>query len=387
MAKRASLEPKQTTKAHAPWLVELPPALSSTGGRERRYFQTKKEADEFCRQQRIRLENYGTASVLLPAGKIEEAAAAFDRLAPFKVTLKAVVEDWIARHEAATASVNLTTLFTAFRNAKGSRSKKYVRDLGQLERRLSGWNETLVCDIGTGEIEAHLAGMTPAFRNLNLRMLRAVFNYAVKKRWLQENPVLRLDFATIRKEEVHVLTVEEATRLLGATTDLDPGLVPYHAITLFGGIRPMEAERLQWDALDLSEGHIAISAEVSKTGRKRFVTIHPTLRAWLEWHVAKGGTGRGPVTPTARLRKRLRAIRQQAGLSQWVQDVARHTFASCWLAIHGDINRLCLELGHTSPAMLWNHYHKAVTRKDAEDFWQIEPPKAVENVIPISSAA
>src|SRR6266550_8978797 len=92
MAKRASLEPRPTTKPHAPWVVNLPPLLSSTAKRERRYFDTKKAAKQFCVQQRIRLENYGTASISLPAGKIEEAAAAFEKLNGTGIGLLAAVE-------------------------------------------------------------------------------------------------------------------------------------------------------------------------------------------------------------------------------------------------------------------------------------------------------
>jgi hypothetical protein len=92
MAKRASLEPKPTTKPHAPGVVNLPPLLSSTAKRERRYFDSKKQAKEFCAQQRIRLENYGTASMSPPAGKIEEAAAAFDKLNGTGIGLLEAVE-------------------------------------------------------------------------------------------------------------------------------------------------------------------------------------------------------------------------------------------------------------------------------------------------------
>src|SRR5215471_4220582 len=92
MAKRASLEPKPTTKPHAPWVVNLPPLLSSSAKRERRYFDTKKAAETFCTQQRIRLENYGTSSTTLPAGKIEEAAAAFEKLSGSGIGLLEAVE-------------------------------------------------------------------------------------------------------------------------------------------------------------------------------------------------------------------------------------------------------------------------------------------------------
>ncbi len=93
MPKRASLAPKRTTKPHVPWVVNLPAALSNTGRRERRYFTEKRVADQFCRQQRIRLENYGVSSTYLPAGKVEEAQEAFDRLNGTGVSLIEAVEE------------------------------------------------------------------------------------------------------------------------------------------------------------------------------------------------------------------------------------------------------------------------------------------------------
>src|SRR6266404_9855496 len=102
MAKRVSLEPRPTTKPHAPWVVNLPPLLSSTAKRERRYFDSKKEAAEFSSQQRIRLQNFGTASTNLPAGKIEEAQAAFEKLDGTGIGLLAAVDQalqWKKRRE------------------------------------------------------------------------------------------------------------------------------------------------------------------------------------------------------------------------------------------------------------------------------------------------
>jgi hypothetical protein len=106
MAKRASLEPKRTTKPHAPWVVNLPPLLSGTAKRERRYFDSKKAAAEFCRQQRIRLENYGTSSTTLPAGKIDEAVAAFDKLDGTGIGLLEAVEQVLQLKRSRESSVN-----------------------------------------------------------------------------------------------------------------------------------------------------------------------------------------------------------------------------------------------------------------------------------------
>jgi hypothetical protein len=38
------------------------------------------------------------------------------------------------------------------------------------------------------------------------------------------------------------------------------------------------------------------------------------------------------------------------------------------------VNHLNNLMGHRSPEMLWRHYHRAVTQKDAKTFWKIEPP-------------
>jgi integrase len=101
--------------------------------------------------------------------------------------------------------------------------------------------------------------------------------------------------------------------------------------------------------------------------------MEPNLAAWLNHYIVKGGEATGSVTPTSNLRNRLRAIRNAAGLTEWEQDVMRHSYASYWLAEHSDINRLTLQMGHESTEMLWKHYHKASKKKDAALYWAIIP--------------
>lgn len=64
-----------------------------------------------------------------------------------------------------------------------------------------------------------------------------------------------------------------------------------------------------------------------------------------------------------------RTIRKTAG------KPPGRTFALNWLAINHDLNQLNNLMGHTSPAMLWRHYHRAVTQKQAREFWKIKPPR------------
>src|SRR5207247_7571152 len=128
MPKRVSLEPCPTTKAYAPWVVNLPPLLSGTAKRQRRYFDNRKEATEFCRQQKIRLENYGTASTNLPAGKVEEAQAAYEKLDGTGIGLLEAVEQVIQWKRSREKSVAFKTAFENFIDAKkkGKRSAAYL---------------------------------------------------------------------------------------------------------------------------------------------------------------------------------------------------------------------------------------------------------------------
>jgi integrase len=370
--RRVSLEPCASGLKKSPWRVNLPASISSSGKRERRFFETKKDAETFCRQHRTRLENFGRNSSSLTPAQQEQAAIAFERLAPYDVTLNTVVAEFIERRKAREASVTFKELFETFTASRKNRSASYLRGLKYTLPRFTRLHEQLIADLQPRDIEAELDGMTPAVRNAFLRNLRAVFNFGVKRSWLEENPVSKLDFETINRGEVVTLTPTQAEKLL-RVAELANDLLPYHALGLFAGIRPLELQRLQWGDIDLNEGHIEITSDVSKTGRRRIINIEPNLKAWLHHYVAKGGIIFGDVTPAVNLRANLREIRHAAGLTEWTQDVMRHSYASYWLAQHGDINQLTLQMGHENPDMLWKHYHKASKKKDAALYWAIMP--------------
>jgi integrase len=322
--------------------------------------------------QRTRLANYGRNSSTLTPGQQEEAAMAFDRLAPYSVTLNTVVADFIARQKAKANSVTFKTLFDSFITSKQNKSAAYLRGLKYTLPRFAALHERKVSEIAPADLEAQMDGMTPAVRNAFLRNLRAVFNFGMKRGWLESNPVSKLDFEKIKNGEVVTLSPAEAEALMRAA-ETDNDLVPYHALGLFAGVRPLELERLEWRHIDLVENHIEITPSVSKTGRRRIIDIEPNLKAWLSHYVARSGNTEGKATPATNLRKKLRDIRKAAGLTDWTQDVMRHSYASYWLAQHEDINRLTLHMGHENPDMLWKHYHKASKRKDAARYWRIMP--------------
>jgi integrase len=265
-------------------------------------------------------------------------------------------------------------MFESFIDAKAGRSSAYRTALRCILPRFGALHERLVCEISAHDIEQELNGMSVSVRNAFLRYLRAVFNFGIRRDWYQENPVKRIEMQTLRMRK-EILTNAQVAALLKATVETDSELLPYHLFCIFAGIRPKEIERLAWSNVNIEEKFVEVPDEKSKTGVRRIVDMEPMLLRWLDYYVRSGGRIDGSVVPAKNLRKRLRAIRERAGFERWPQDAPRRTFASCWLAAYSDVNRLNNLMGHTSPAMLWRHYHRAVTQKNAASFWEIEPPK------------
>ena len=63
MSRRLQLTPAKTKLISTPWRVNLPANISGNGKRERHFFQSRQDAETFCRQQRMRLQSPQRTSV------------------------------------------------------------------------------------------------------------------------------------------------------------------------------------------------------------------------------------------------------------------------------------------------------------------------------------
>ena len=86
-------------------------------------------------------------------------------------------------------------------------------------------------------------------------------------------------------------------------------MIPYLAIGLFAGIRPLEIQRLT--RADISDRYIEIKAAKAKTRKRRLVSLSDNLKAWL----ALGGD-----LPLMNKRKRLARLLKLSA----AQVAARH---------------------------------------------------------------
>lgn len=382
MPRRAVIEPIHVPGRVKPWKIEIPASIAQNGKRSRYFFETKASAKNFAEDHQIRLKNFGTqgAGIATPS-ELEQLALAKAALKPFGVSINEVVADWVARRQAANATVSFKEAFRQFeahlakKKIKGRHvSKSYRNQVRYTFPRFPTLHDHLLIDIDGRMIATATADMKPSAKNAFLRVLSALFSWSaeVPRQWIKDNPAQHVPKESVGGAEVQTFSAAETARLLHACIE-DKALLAYHVLGLFAGIRPEELERSRWEFINLDEKAIVLPKDATKTGTRRVIEINDTLAEWLRWITSRFGIQQGLIVSAINLRKRLRSVRQIAKLT-WIQDAMRHTYASNWLAIHKDEHRLRDNLGHKSADELWDHYHKATTKAEATKFWKVLPP-------------
>jgi integrase len=392
MSRVASLKPYRSTTASAarPWCVDVPPSLSENRKRKRLFFETKNAALAECEKMKTRKDNFGFSLNAMTPSRIAEAREAYKLLDPLNIDLLTAVRGYLTTHQARTASVPYLELFNQFLDAKQDRTSAYLRELRITRDRFPAIHDRLASDLTHIDIESVLSPLSPGARNPVMRYMRAVFFFGIKRGYLSDNPISRLDFAERKRKEIETIPSDKVEGMLGHALQNDLLLLPYLVFGFFAGVRPDgELQKILWDDIKLAEGTIVIRPEVSKTNRRRFPKISSNAAAWLEAYRQRGGSFDGKVSPYAdsETRQHRKANWKAAGITRWIQQGMRHTFCSNWLAMHKDVNELVLQSGHDSVDTMWRNYHKGVTETEAKRFWSIMPPAASTNVIAFQTNA
>ncbi len=152
------------------------------------------------------------------------------------------------------------------------------------------------------------------------------------------------------------------------------------AIGAFAGVREAEIKRLNWSEVNQRRGHIEVKSSKAKSARRRIVEMQPNLCDWLRPYAGMIGA----VVPV-NARKKLDAIRKDAGLMRWPKNGLRHSFASYRLAATHDAPRVAAELGHTGPQMLYSTYRELVLPEEAQRYWKLVPDVKAKNVVSFSA--
>jgi integrase len=341
------------------------------GKRQRKFFDTREAAENYIKERTADTKAFGVHVSAIPPE--ERAALAFQlqRLKKLGWSLAAAV-DCIEKQGKAAPSLPLGTVAEEFLAAKDSAGlrPRYLKTLrASINRFLLNRRQKPIAEITAAEIQEYIRsnGWLPATMRSYLVDVRTLFAFALKRKYVRDNPALAVDLPKVEEGPPGIVTPAQARAILDAAIDNAPDALPVVVLSLFGGLRRSEAEQLDWD--EISEEFVEVKAHKAKTRQRRLIPISPQLKAWLDTARAAGGK-----LPSINYADKLKLILRKAKLrEEWPQNALRHSFASYHFAKHKNENQTAALMGN-SPQMVFQHYRELVRPATADAFFDIMPP-------------
>lgn len=366
--------------------VTIPARLA--GSRQFRQFASVETAEAWAQQQNQGIRQDGQRHFVLSGVQRTDALSALSILDGSGLTLTEAAQLARDHHRPPASVLSVTEVVAKLLTEKEAENLR-ARSVRDLRNRLSVFEKAFgsrpVADIARTEVEEWLrdlradpeAGgkaLSARSKKNYLITVRTFFNWAVAKGYrTAENPAAGISTPKIDWKAPSILTVAEAKKLItAAQSEQDGRLLATVALGLFAGIRTNEITRLDWKAIDLTEGIITIGAEIAKKRRLRVLELMPACKQWLNRCRDKTGS----VAP-GKFNERWAKLVKKAGFTDWRENrsnAMRHSFGSYHYALHSDAAKTSAMLGHrANDQVLFDSYRSLARKKDAEAYFAIAP--------------
>lgn len=403
-----TLRRRKYPSGNVAWQIDY--ALAN-GKRMQISLRTKDEALAEMARLRGELRAAGESLLMVPEAERAALMTARARVVAVGATVDEAVAFFLAHsgkrvREAVTWEVLRKRCVEAKR--EGGARARYVTQLGSVARSFgrAGHDALLATEITTAMIVKWLQAndWEPKTQNNYRTDLQTIFAWAMASGLATLNPATMVPMKSLKEtlgdDEVEYLSAEQCAALFARasllTEEVLPRdrrgraalewgaaedhrlLVPVLVLGLFCGLRPeREIGLMTWAAIRLEEGLVVVSCGRSKTRQRRTIDLSPNAVAWLKWcqDQGMGKSDAERVVPRNFIRRWAR-LREACGLlKSWPHDGLRHTFATMHIAEHRDESKLQLLMGHTSAAMIYQHYRGLTTPAEAARFWRLMPNK------------
>ncbi len=192
--------------------------------------------------------------------------------------------------------------------------------------------------------------VAPATINRGLAVLKHMLNFAVKRGYLEGNPLVGFDRLPEEELALRIMTLEEERRLVSCIAECNPIIGAYAAILGETGLRKSEGLGMQWQHIDWQTKHLTVPR--SKTGKPRYIPLSEDALEWLSKLVRHTSSPRVFTRPNGKALKAPRESfyngRRLSGF-EWVRGFHdfRHFRATQWLLRGVDIYTVKSYLGHS----------------------------------------
>ena len=244
-------------------------------------------------------------------------------------------------------------------------------------------------------------GISNATINRDIGTLKSMMTKATEWGFIKENPLINLKLFKIdRAPKVRYLSVEEETRLRQELLERENQLknqrkngnqwreergyslmpefiedefcdylMPMILLSINTGLRQGELFNLRWDMIDLSEGSIIISGDITKNNNSRYIPLNGEAINIIKQLYKKSELKEGLVFPSKNnqpfnnVKKSWSSILKKAQITQFRWHDLRHHFASKLVMVGVDLNTVRELLGHSDIKMTLRYAHLAPEHK------------------------
>ena len=352
-----------------------------TSYRERKSYKTRAAASAAITKRGVEDQNHDIRLFHLTDAERLDVLASIGKL-DGRATLVEAVDYFLEHGCPASGPRALSDVLAEYivSKANAGRRPRTVRDAqGKMRAMIAGLGKEFVHEITTIDVEQWLdrQGFTPPTRNSYRTAAKTFFSYCKKRKYRSDNPVLAISAVAMEAPEPEVMDVADVKRLLVATEEHCPELVPYVALSFFTGLRSAEMQHLQWEQVSLKNRIVTVTAQSAKKRRRRHVDISDNLLAWITPYYT-------PTGPIYYSRKHLDRVRRLARVHV-PRNAHRHSYASFHLAMYENAAKTSLQLGHRDPDVLFTNYRgitttggAEITKEVAERYWSIMPKHAAK---------
>jgi integrase len=222
-------------------------------------------------------------------------------------------------------------------------------------------------------------------------LLRKILDRAIKKGWLQTNPVEEVPRLRENPADIDPLSWTSVQLLLDKGLKHDPEMQRFYTVAVFTGLRTSELIGLKWSDLDWT-GPTPLAVikhsftkrdgqHLTKTpGSARAVELRPQAARALKAQQAASrlksefvfcNRDGGPLDRDNLMNRVWYPALTRAGIRERTPYQTRHTFATLALASGEAIGWVANQLGHASTKMIIEHYYRFIpnlTRQDGSAF-------------------
>ena len=243
-------------------------------------------------------------------------------------------------------------------------SHKHYLDTFYICRKcMKAWGKLMCEDIKRDMVQAYVfvrSKRSNQTANKDLRYLRALFNFGIKKDWISENPTKGIGFLPVERRLRYVPPKEDVLKVLLAAGPEEQAYL-YCIKETMG--RMGEINRLTWEDVDFANRCVVLYTRKKKGGHltprrvpmtnrlfeilSRRYAVRDKSKPWVFWHTCwSSKTGEKIEGPYADRKRMMRTLCRKAGVRYFRFHALRHFGASVLDSANVNIGSIQRILGH-----------------------------------------